>query len=284
MSPKGEAGFVLTQKELLFLAALTGADEMYGVEDVFSQIDDEQVIKEWDIAREQLENKKYLEVEFDNTITMDNELYSLMVACCNPKVFMRVLMIEDESFMHIRNIYINENIAVELDQDRLSKNKWIMTPLVSIEKVAENLKECFFTETNYEGGDIGFEVPLPDFEKLNDLVVKGDRSEGIEVLKKNGCSDEAAGDLFDAIKDKDFCVSLLIMLLDYDNMSDVNSYTCYGGSKYLWMLDASAIVKEDEKEMVMKFNTLGKEAMLVEIEKMVFALRNLYSSASEGDV
>ncbi|WP_010250276.1 hypothetical protein [Acetivibrio cellulolyticus] len=283
MSPIGEAGFVLTQKELIFLAALTGADEMYGVEDTVSEIDESQVAEEWDIAREQLENKKYIEVEFDNSITMDNDLYSLMVACCNPKVFIRTAMIEGSS-SRTRNIYINEKIAVELDQDRLSPNKWILTPLVSIEKVSDNIKECFYTETDYESENISFDIPLSDFEKLNDTVVREDKSEAKELFMNYGCSDEASEDLFDALKDKNFCISLLIMLLDYDSMSDVNSFTYYGGTRHLWKLDASAIGKEDEIVSSIRFNTLSTQSLLGEIDEMVFALKHLYSNAIEGDV
>lgn len=282
LNPIGEAGFVLTQKELIFLAALTGADELYGIEDTLSEVDDNQISEEWRIAKEQLENKKYIEVEFDNTVTMDDDLYSLMAACCNPKVFIRATMVDGDS-LRARNIYITEKIAVELDQDKLSKNKWIMTPLVNIEKVAANLRECFYTEAEFESENISFEIPLPDFEKLNELINNEDKNEAVEIFKKYGCSDEASDDLYHALKDKNYCVSLLIILLDYDSMSDVISYTYYGGTKCLWKLDASAIGKEGEEEKGIKFTTLAMESLLNEIDKMVFALKGLYSSAVKGD-
>lgn len=282
LNPIGEAGFVLTQKELIFLAALTGADQMYGIEDTLSEIDEEKISEEWRIAREQLENKKYIEVDFDNTVTLDEDLYSLMVVCCNPKVFIRATKVEGDS-LRARNIYITEKIAVELDQDRLSPNKWIMTPLVNIEKVAANLKECFYTEDEFESENVSFDIPLSDFEKLNESASKEDMSEIMELFKKYGCSDEAADDLFHALQDRNYCISLLIILLDYDSMSDVLSYTYYGGTKYLWKLDASAVGKEDGEEKDIKFTTINMESLLNEIDKMVLALKHLYSSAVKGD-
>lgn len=281
MNPIGEAGFVLTQKELVFLAALAGADELYGIEDTLSEADEEQISEEWNIAKEQLENKKYIEVEFDNTVTMDNDLYSLIVACSKPKVFIRAAMIEEDS-IRARNIYINERIAVELDQDKLSKNKWILTPLVNIDKVAANLRECFYSEKDFENGNIDIDIPASDFEKLNDFVANENRDEAIEVFKSYGCGEEESEDLYYALKDKNYCISLLIMLIDFDNMSDIISYTYYGGEKYLWKIDASALGKGNEEESI-KFKTLSMESLLGEIDKMVYAFKHLYSSAVEGD-
>lgn len=281
MSVIGEAGFVLYQKELVFLAALTGADELYGIEDNSSQMGDEEIAEEWEKAREQLETKKYIEVDFDNSVTVDNDLYAMIVACCSPKVFIRNVRIEEDS-IHMRNIYITENIAVELDQDRLSKNKWILTPLVSIEKVAANLVECFVTEKAYEGESISIDVNISDFEKINEFLGSDKISEAIDLLKNLGCNEEASEDFIGSLRDKTFCSSLLIMLIDYDDMSDVISYTYYGGLKYLWKVDVSNLGREDGQDKI-TLGTVDSEAALKELEKMVFSLKNLYSSAAKGD-
>lgn len=283
MSPIGEAGYVLYQKELVFLAALTGAEEMYGIEDNSFQMKDKEIADEWEKAREQLESKKYIEVEFDNSITIDNDLYALIVACCNPKVFIRTVRLEDKDSIHMRNIYISGDVAVELDQDRLSKNKWILTPLISSEKVASNLLECFVTEKDYEIENISFDVPITDFEKLNDYLGKEEITEATELLKNLGCNEVGAEDLMGALKDKNFCTSLLVMLLDYDNMSDIISYSYYGGCKYLWRVDVSNLGKEDEEENIITISTVASQAALQEIEKIVLSLKHLFTSANKGD-
>lgn len=284
MSVIGEAGYVLTQKELVFLAALTGAKEMYGIEDNSFQMGDKEISEEWDKAKDQLETKKYIEVDFDNSVTMDDDLYSLIVACCNPKVFIRTVRIEDNNCAHMRNVYITKDIAVELDGDRLSKNKWVLTPLVTIEKVVANLLECFDTEKDYTEENISFDVHVADFEKLNNFIEKEETSSAIELLKNLECTKDGAEDFIRALKNKELCTSLLLMLIDYDNMSDVISYSYYSGCKYLWRVDVSNLGKEEEEEKVITLSTVSTEAALREIEKMVLSLKHLYSSATrKGD-
>lgn len=281
MSVIGEAGFVLYQKELVFLAALTGADELYGIDDNSFQMDENEIAEEWEKAREQLETKKYIEVDFDNSITVDNDLFELIVACCNPKVFIRNVRIEEDS-IHMRNIYITENIAVELDQDRLSKNKWILTPLVSIEKVAANLVECFVTEKTYEGDGTSIDINISEFEKINEFLQKEEISEAVDLLKNLDCNEEDSEDFIGSLRDKSFCSSLLIMLIDYDGMSDVISYSYYGGLKHLWRVDVSNLGREDGQDKV-SLCKVGSGTALKEIEKMILSLKNLYSSARKGD-
>src|SRR5690606_12218163 len=87
MEKIAEAGFVLSKRELVFLAAITGADEIYGIEDNISQMGKEKINEEWQKAREQLQEKKYIEVELDNYITIDDELYALLEACCSPRAY-----------------------------------------------------------------------------------------------------------------------------------------------------------------------------------------------------
>jgi hypothetical protein len=284
MSVIGEAGYVLTKKELVFLAALTGAEEMYGIEDNSFKMSDKEISEEWDKAKDQLETKKYIEVDFDNSVTMDDDLFSLIVACCNPKVFLRTVRIEDNDCVNMRNIYITKDIAVELDRDRLSKNKYVMTPLVSIEKVAANLLECFVTEKDYTGENMSFDIHVTDFEKLNNFLEKSETSAAIELMKNLGCNEDGAEDFIGAIKTKELCTSLLVMLIDYDNMSDVISYSYYSGCNYLWRVDVSNLGKEEEEEKIITLSTVSSESALKEIEKMVLSLKHLYSSAArKGD-
>lgn len=284
MSVIGEAGYVLTQKELVFLAALTGAEEMYGIEDNSFQMSDKEISEEWDKAKDQLETKKYIEVDFDNSVTVDNDLYSLIVACCKPNVFLRVVRIEDNDCAHMRNIYITKDIAVELDRDRLSKNKYVMTPLVSIEKVAANLVECFVTEKDYAEDNISFDIHVKDFEKLISLIEKDETSAAIELMKNHGCNEDDVEDFIGAIKTKELCISLLVMLIDYDDMSDVISYSYYSGCNHLWRLDVSNLGKEEEEEKIITLSVVSSEAALKEIEKMVLSLKHLYSSAAKKEM
>jgi hypothetical protein len=282
MEKIAEAGFVLSKRELVFLAAITGADEIYGIEDNISQMGKEKINEEWQKAREQLQEKKYIEVELDNSITIDDELYALLEACCRPRAYFNYSGSEEGEPLHYRNIYINERIAVELDQDRVDKDTWILTPLVTLDKAAYNLKECFFTEKNYEKNGVKFEVTQEEFEEINNLFEKEDKLKTIEFLINSGCSKDYAGDLFEAINGKNLFKSLFTIIFDYDNITDFFNYSLYYGEKYIWQIDTSGL-KNNNKENKIIFSSVSSEDIANGIDKVMNSLRHIFNESIKGE-
>lgn len=279
MSIIGEAGFVLKQRELLFLAALTGCDEIYGIQDNIAELDEKVVVEEWEKARIQLQNKRYINVNADDSITIDDDLYAFINACCKPRAYIKYVGSEDEGILHQRNLYINEKIAVELDQDRLNKDTWIVTPLVSIKKAAYNLKECFFIDKEYRDAGIKFEVSQSDFEKLNNVFVNNEKSDTMTLLSDYGCPEEYLEDLYNALVCKKMHKTVLMMLHNYDNISDVFNFSIFGGEKCLWKINVLKINGKNESDII--FSTTTAQSIADEIERMVLSLKHIYASSVE---
>jgi hypothetical protein len=203
-----EAGFVLSDKEILYLAAMAGAEELYGIQGESFGSDGEEIAAEWERVREQLERKNYIETGFDNTITVDPELHGLIAACADPKVFIRAVRLENDSRMHVRNFYLTNDIAAELDRDRTNGSRWYLTPLLNIAKVISNIRECYCSENIYKNEDsIEFETTKELFETIRDLA-SGDRSEAAGLLIGRGCPERAAGDFIEALEHPSFCASI----------------------------------------------------------------------------
>jgi len=270
----GEAGFVFKQRELLFLAALVGCDEIYGIQDNIAEMKEKEIIEEWNKARGQLQNKKYINVNDDESITIDDDLYVFLKACCKPRAYIKYVGSEDDGILHQRNLYINEKTAVELDQDRLNKDVWILTPLVSIEKAAYNLKECFILEKKYEDADIKFEISQGDFERFNNVFVNNEKSDALKMLSDFGCPEEFKEDLFNALKCKKVQKTILMILDNYDNISDIFNFSIFGGEKYLWKINV--IKTNDMSESKVVISTTTAQSIEKEVENMVLSLRHIY--------
>lgn len=279
MGTIGEAGYVLSLRELVFLAAITGAEEIYGVEDNTYLMNEKELEREWEKVKSQLEAKKYIDVELDDTITIDRDLYALIEACCHPGVFIRYAGKNVESKERIRNCYITERIAVELDTDRLLKDTYILTPLVSIKKVAENYKECFRVEGSYESQSLSFAMQQPEFKTLTELIENSDDDEAMKLLTESGCENEAVRDIYEALKQKSLYMSMIVMQIDDAGVEDIISFSVVGGQEYLWKVEIST--SEDESEI--KFKTSSPDMVVEEVEKLILQIEDLYRAGVERD-
>lgn len=249
----GEAGFVLNLSELIFLAALTGGKEIYGVENKKNYSDENEIAQEWKNVRKQLENKKYIEVELDGSIIIDNDLYFYVKQLCEPLVFIKIL-VNVEGKQHARNFYFTASSAVELDEDRLMKTKYYLSPMVSIEKVANNFKEFCHIEKIYKYVKESLKLSVLDIERYNNQVDISERNTEIDKFEKLGCSREAARDLFDALFNKQFYLSTVVTYIKDSIIDDIKALSIIGGNDYLWKVELDSNSNSNDEIEVRTFN------------------------------
>lgn len=229
----GEAGFVLTLREFAFLAALTGAENIYGVEDDTHKLSQEEIQEEWDRVKEQLENKKYIEIDIDGSITIDDDLYEMISHCCKPKIFLKCngKGIGDKTFS--RCYYMSKEHAVELDEDRLMKNTYALTPMRNIEKVIDNIKECYHVYNNFEVENFSFEVTYNEFQELVTLIEES-KEKAVSRLINIGCSEDTATDFYEAFGNKKKYIMTVLLEINNKKIDGISTFYILGGDKYLW--------------------------------------------------
>ncbi|TYQ16040.1 UNVERIFIED_CONTAM: hypothetical protein Cloal_2542 [Acetivibrio alkalicellulosi] len=274
----GEAGYVLSTRELIFLAGLTGAKELHGIEDNTYELEKEELKNEWKKVKINLLNKRYIQCDKDK-ITVDRELFLLIDACCNPKVYIKYTNLDMGNLKHLRNMYITEKIAVEIDKSRQSHNNWILTPLVNIGKVANNLSECFITKKEYESVDNYFEVSIRDFFQLDQTIKKNNKEDVYKLLSQFGMSNDIAKDYIKAYE-KNSVKTLMTMITDSEGKKDMQTLWLLEGKNYMWKTEAlnfDLLIKNEENKI--KIGTVNCQQIVSEIEDMVCNYSNIFLSA-----
>ena len=73
--------FKITAKEFLLLCTATDADEVYGVDDAYENLTEDNVEKEVRNAQKSLEEKNYIQSDFDGNSEIRDDLMEL-ISCC----------------------------------------------------------------------------------------------------------------------------------------------------------------------------------------------------------
>lgn len=278
MRPTGEAGYVLSLKELVFLASLSGAEEILGIEDDTYLLSPEKLKELWEKIKLQLEIKRYIEVELDGEVIIDKELHGLINVCCRPGAFIRFIGRDRGCRQYSRNYYLSKEIAVELDEDRLMKGMYALTPLTSIEKVACNMREAFETDRSYEDLSAAFSMPASELEILTGLIEKGNQKEAIKIIEEFGCEKEIAEDLLYALKGKNEYASMIIIRLKDGIIENTAACSVISGQKCLWGLNSVTAAHKTE----ITFNICSPGEAADRLQALVLTLGDIYKSGLEG--
>ncbi|QUI25089.1 hypothetical protein HZI73_23560 [Vallitalea pronyensis] len=271
MQKLGEAGYVLTSREFAFLAALTGAENIYGIEDDTYALSQEALKQEWDKVKGQLEHKKYIEVEIDNSITVDEDLYALIVHCCQPAMFIKCERKGIGNKRISRNFYITREIAVELDEDHLMKRKYALTPLTTPDKVKDNLFECYQNIDGYEIADTTIKMPYKTFQEILALIEDSGQDDVVQRLIAAGCDNEKAMDLYQALETKDnYMFTSVLQFLPHSDVQ-MSSFSLFGGEKYLWQ---SNFIESEEEDVC--FHIRDNTSVLEEVDALVAEINKIY--------
>ncbi|WP_304942560.1 hypothetical protein [Vallitalea guaymasensis] len=270
MPKLGEAGFVLTLREFTFLAALTGAENVYGVEDDTYKLRQEEIQEEWDKVKEQLENKKYIEIDIDGSITVDNDLFEMISHCCRPKIFLKCdgKGIGDKTFS--RCYYISREYAVELDEDRLMKNTYALTPMKNINKVIDNIMECYHVNDKYELEDYSFKVTYDEFQELVTLIEES-KENAIAKMISIGCTEDKATDFCKAFGNKKKYIMSYLIKISNKKVDGISTFYVLGGDKYLWK---TSDITSDKDNIIISISNL--DSIKEQVGKQITQIKEIY--------
>lgn len=207
------AEYCLTAEEVLYLAAVTGADNMYGVPDTLSGISDQELRLKVVDMENSLVMKKYMEEDFDGNSSVLPELAQMIGQCGSCE---RFLSFETEPVgkAKIANMYfMSGDTAYKMicgeDTYRFSR-----VGFAEIRKEVEQsleLKEA----KNKEGGV--FRIPYDDLEKAVTLAKRGADTRAVELLRNAGAAEFAAQEIINGALNKIDYFALLFMDLRDDN-------------------------------------------------------------------
>ena len=108
--------FQLNSRELLFLAALTGAEQLYGIPDGFFGMDDSETAREIYNLRDRLEKKGLANTDFNGNFIPDAGLISLIESCSGCERFISFEKTGKKTEPVRMMFYLNGQTAVKIEQ------------------------------------------------------------------------------------------------------------------------------------------------------------------------
>ncbi len=230
----GEAGYILSKSEICTLAGMAGCKELIGIE-MNRPVEEDEIVRDLEKAKSGLAEKKYLQ-KVDGGYGVDRNISYLIKACCNPLNIVRLIKCKEGSRSY-RYYYFNSSVIVELDQDMLREDIFILTPMSSAGKAIDNMEE-FFHIGQISGRlesrifDNKFSI---DHDILKRMMDRDTAQSGIQngnALSEAGLEDNLAEDLLYALNDSGESYSMLLIKLD--DTKTFHRCDIYAGKQFLW--------------------------------------------------
>lgn len=267
----GEAGYILTKSELCILAGMTGCKKLIGI-DMNHPVEEKDLISELEKVKSGLTEKKYL-LKTDEGYAIDRNISFLIKVCCHPSVFVRFIECR-EGIGRYRYYYFQNNVIVELDQDLLLEDTFILTPMTSFEKAIRNMEE-FFHIAQISGildsrmFSNSFSI---DHDTLTQMMDHDPErvTEAGDMLSDVGLDSSLAQDLLYALNENGETYSMLLIKLD--DAKTFHSSDIYAGKRYLWKVTGSQ--EQQGKDVI---SPGAHEDMSIAAEQFIDIIKSIMS-------
>ena len=236
----GEAGYILSLSEFYILAGMIGCKKLIGIDKKHPNAE-EDFIGEIEKVKSGLAAKKFL-CKTKDGYAIDRNIKFLINACCEPSAFVRFIECAKGS-KRCRYYYFHRDVVIELDQDRLLEDTYILTPMESVGKAFCNMEEFFHIERMMT-------------EKSENMIFSNSYSLDHDILKQmmnhktaryennahiifpdTGWDSSLMQDLLYAINESDESYSMLVAKLDEEKT--FHSSDIYAGKRYFWKVTGS---------------------------------------------
>lgn len=249
----GEAGYILSKSEFCTLAGMTGCKKLIGI-NVNLPVDEEDLISELEKVKGGLAAKKYL-YKSGEGYAIDRNISFLIKACCSPSVFVRLIECREGKGRY-RYYYFHKNVIVELDQDTLLEDTFILTPMISADKAIRNMKEFFHIERlsierisgKLENRTLSKSYSI-DHDILKQMMYHDTARLEVEtwdMLSEARLDSNLARDMLYALRESSELYSMLLVKMDAEK--SFHSSDIYAGKRYLWRVTGSQ--EQQGKDMI----------------------------------
>ncbi len=230
-----DTSIVLNNKEISYLAALTGAKEFLGIQDKMFTWSEEEINREWLNVQRELEDKQYIELGFDGSVTMDEVIYSIIHTCCNCELYGTINRQTAKDGFQEFHYYITRFLLIEMTPLRDTSDEYVFTfstnPVATMQSIIEKLP--------VQQGKPDDTEPIVVAESLLQNLKKiiQDKEEAMMLLTTNGYSSEFAIELIGLLGCPSVYMSLILMQFKEQNRGKVTQLTLIKSEQNLWNLE-----------------------------------------------
>lgn len=250
------AEYGLTPEEVLYLAAVTGADTFYGVPDMLSGLSDQELKLKVVEIESGLNERGYLEEDFDGNKSITPELIGIIDLCGKCE---RFLCFERERIgepQHSRIYFLKENNAYKMEYQG-GRYVFSETDFPGIRKEIKQEMPLRETEKKKEGA---FTLPYEMLEKASTLIKRGSVRKGEDLMEEEGAPAYMSQVVSGGILSKADFYSLLFMDLRREEDPGC-SIQCLQGDM---LIAVDYEIKDDEGYV--QFSIVDREELLKKVE------------------
>lgn len=188
-----------TAGELLYLAALLGATEFTGVEDVFYGMDDQEIVKEITALQGSLEQKGYAAADFNGSFTISEEVSRIISTCIDS----HVEVIFDKNEMGMRqsqDIYYVKNRDIVRQRKELSN--YILSKLDHPQDIISRiLRDIEWRPQRSQPASDTLKLGKDELLLLKNQIEGFDQASAFTTLSDRGICESTAAAIVDSFKD-----------------------------------------------------------------------------------
>lgn len=199
--------YCLTAEEILYLAAVAGADTFYGVPDTLSGLSDQELGLKVVEMEDSLAGKGYLTEDFDGNKNVMPKLVGMIRLCGNCERFLCLEKIKVGEPQKALMYFMNGDSAYKME---CVKGQYLFSGTELLEIRQETERELAIRETEKKD-ESNFLISYEELGKAVTLARRGSADQGMEILKAAGASDDAAQTVADGIMNKTNFYALLFM-------------------------------------------------------------------------
>lgn len=180
--------YCLTAEEILYLAAVAGADTFYGIPDTLSGLSDQELRLKVAEMEDSLNVKGYLKEDFDGNRNIIPELIEMIRFSGNCE---RLLCLEKAEIGEPQKAIIYFMSGDAAYKMECAKDQYLFSVTSHLEIRQETERELAIKETEKKSVN-DFLVSYEELEKAVTLAKRGSADKGIDILKAAGASDNIA--------------------------------------------------------------------------------------------
>ncbi|HWP97446.1 MAG TPA: hypothetical protein VN426_11420 [Syntrophomonadaceae bacterium] len=228
----------MSLKEIAYLAALLGNNELVGMDNPFLSVTQEQFKRELPIMQKTLEDKQYIEVNFDGSIVVDELVAVVVNLCCGCDGYLKV----DAGGREIQ-YYLNQYLGIEMQEDKSGECVFQVWP------EADAIVQSVLNKIEFTGDDIigdlnTFTLTGQVLDKVRELVDDGKIEEASSALLEAGVDALTAGEMVGLMKKPDDFASILFVQMKDARACGLQDLTWLKGRNALWVV--KIIVSDEE--------------------------------------
>lgn len=249
-----ELSYRLTYKEIVYLAASIGADEIYGLrhEQDAEHTDTTSLPNEWKHIRTGLHEKKILKQKNDESV-LDSNVYEIIQTLSHPKLFFAARSKDDLIDIN-RNYYFANHLSVKLEYDTVNKDVYTLTRYDNPNTLKESLINFFtFYDRPFQHSDQSICLGIDELKEFLQSVTDNNRERQMDILYRQGLDQAYVIDIAEALEMKSCLRTMLVIAFSETTQSVVKEYIMYGGGKYLWQIEfrnAKAYITSIDNESI----------------------------------